>query len=326
MLETAKEIIARDHVRSEKIDSLFTARFINNSGSRATERLLREALAKTPHRKIRAQACFYLARFLDIQASSARLGNLYEPAQLEDLAAIQKAGWGQDYPDRLRQLDLDVVEREAAALYGRVAEEFGDEPLPRPLPRLTGDLLLPGRPTTFGAAARSYLHELKDLGIGKPAPEIGGSDLDGKPMKLSDYRGRVVAVYFCGPVQLRADGSDRPAPVTEFVRSVAERHANDPFALLGVSTASPGRSLDRETFKSSLKASNLPARFWWDMDQNGNPGPIQAAWNARLDLYVLDGHGVIRYKHVFRPEVFEKAVTTLLKEQEAELKRIKEKK
>jgi hypothetical protein len=62
------------------------------------------------------------------------------------------------------------------------------------------------------------------------------------------------------------------------------------------------------------------------MAQNGNPGPIQAAWNARMDLYVLDGRGVIRYKHVFRPEVFVKAVTTLLKEQESELRRIKEKK
>ena len=53
-------------------------------------------------------------------------------------------------------------------------------------------------------------------------------------MKLSDYRGKVVALYFCGPIQLSTDGTGKPAPVTETVRGVALRHAKEPFALLGV--------------------------------------------------------------------------------------------
>ena len=106
---------------------------------------------------------------------------------------IKKAGWGHDYEDRLTKMDPEALEREAAHFYERVVKEFGDLPLPHPLPNLTDDLLLPGRPTTYGAAAQVYLHELKDLGIGRPAPEIDGIDLDGRPMKLSDYRGRVVA-------------------------------------------------------------------------------------------------------------------------------------
>jgi hypothetical protein len=36
------------------------------------------------------------------------------------------------------------------------------------------------------------------LGVGKPAPEIEGEDVDGKPMKLSDYRGKVVLLDFWG--------------------------------------------------------------------------------------------------------------------------------
>jgi hypothetical protein len=142
-------------------------------------------------------------------------------------------------------------------------------------------------------------------------------------MKLSDYRGRVVAIYFCMPNQLQAAGTDRPAPLTESIRGVAESHAKDSFALLGVTTVAPARNWDREAFRTSLKASGLPARFWWDIGQDGKPGPIQTAWNARVDLYVLDHHGVIRYKHVFRPELFEKAVATLLKEQKDELGRSK---
>jgi hypothetical protein len=105
---------------------------------------------------------------------------------------------------------------------------------------------------------------------------------------------------------------------------LAQRHLNDAIALLGVSTVSPARSIDREGFKSLLKASGLPARFWWDIGQDDKPGPIQAAWNARIDLYMLDRRGVIRYKHVFRLELFEKAVTTLLKQQRDELGRFKQ--
>jgi hypothetical protein len=74
-----------------------------------------------------------------------------------------------------------------------------------------------------------------------------------------------------------------------------------------------------ERFRSALVLCYL----WWDIGQDGKPGPIQNAWNARLDLYVLDHRGVIRFKHVFQPELFEKAVATLLKEQKDELGRSK---
>lgn len=34
--------------------------------------------------------------------------------------------------------------------------------------------------------------------IGKEAPNIQGEDLDGRPMQLSDYRGKVVVLDFWG--------------------------------------------------------------------------------------------------------------------------------
>lgn len=54
--------------------------------------------------------------------------------------------------------------------------------------------------TTYGALAGAYLdvHDEDDLEIGKPAPEIAGVSPDGKPMKLSDYKGRVVVLDFFG--------------------------------------------------------------------------------------------------------------------------------
>jgi RNA polymerase sigma factor (sigma-70 family) len=322
--ERAKEMIARDHVRSEKIEALFRPSQTNMTGSSATERLFREALAKNPSRKIQALACFHLSRFLENQATFIRLGKMFDPADVENWESpIQKASWGHDYTERLFKLDPQSLEREAVLLYERMIKDFGDVPLPHPQANPTGALLLPGHPTTYGEAAQLYLRELRDLGIGRPAPEIDGIDLDGRPMKLSDYRGRVVAIYFCMPNQLQADESDRPAAITGSVRGVAETYAKDSFALLGVTTVSPARNWDRQAFQTSLKVSGLPARFWWDIGTDGKPGPIQTAWNARLDLYVLDHRGVIRFKHVFRPDLFEKAVATLLKEQKDELGRSK---
>jgi hypothetical protein len=46
--------------------------------------------------------------------------------------------------------------------------------------------------------AKIQLDEIRSRGIGKPAPEIVGVDLDGRPMKLSDYRGKVVLLSFWG--------------------------------------------------------------------------------------------------------------------------------
>ena len=124
--------------------------------------------------------------------------------------------------ERLRKLDPQAIEREAMQLYERMVKEFGDVPLPHPLPNPTDVSCSRDVPRPMEKPLRLYLHELKDLGIGRPAPEIDGIDLDGRPMKLSDYRGRVVAIYFCMPNQLQADGTGRPATVTESVRGVAE--------------------------------------------------------------------------------------------------------
>jgi len=40
------------------------------------------------------------------------------------------------------------------------------------------------------------VEEIRIRGIGKPAPEIEGEDLDGKPMRLGDYKGKVVLLDF----------------------------------------------------------------------------------------------------------------------------------
>jgi hypothetical protein len=49
---------------------------------------------------------------------------------------------------------------------------------------------------TVGRKAKSELFDLRYLSVGKAAPEIKGTDQDGKPFKLSDYKGKVVLLDF----------------------------------------------------------------------------------------------------------------------------------
>jgi hypothetical protein len=75
--------------------------------------------------------------------------------------------------------EADKLTAEAEKLYQRVIDEFGKD-----------------APQHKDTAER----ELKAMNIraGKPAPEITGTDLDGKEIKLSDYRGKVVLLDFWG--------------------------------------------------------------------------------------------------------------------------------
>lgn len=46
--------------------------------------------------------------------------------------------------------------------------------------------------------ATNEMNDIKLRGIGKAVPDIAGDDLDGKPFKLSDYKGKVVLLDFWG--------------------------------------------------------------------------------------------------------------------------------
>jgi hypothetical protein len=51
---------------------------------------------------------------------------------------------------------------------------------------------------TIGKKAKGELYEIRNLAVGKPAPEVQGEDQDGKKFKLSEYRGKVVLLDFWG--------------------------------------------------------------------------------------------------------------------------------
>jgi RNA polymerase sigma factor (sigma-70 family) len=142
--------------------------------------------------------------------------------------------------------------------------------------------------------ARPELSELRRLTIGKPAPEIEGEDLDGQPMRLSEYRGKVVVIVFWWLGNTEALEH----------RKLFERMAGKPFALVGVYGED-----DLTKGKAEIQKYGITWPSFWDKHN----GPISKNWNVRgwPDIWVLDSQGVIRYRGVRGRELVE-AVETLL--------------
>jgi thiol-disulfide isomerase/thioredoxin len=149
------------------------------------------------------------------------------------------------------------------------------------------------------------LVNLPNLKVGKLAPEITGEDLEGKPLKLSDYRGKVVVVCFwatwCGPCMA----------MVPHERELAHRMEGRPFALLGVNSDQPD---DREKARKATREKQMTWPSWWDGDLRG---PIQTAYDVTHwpTVYVLDTRGVIRHIDV-RGEDLDRAVDALIAEME----------
>jgi len=174
---------------------------------------------------------------------------------------------------------------EAEKLYERVIAEFGQA-------------TQQGRP--LAELARSQLSELRRLSIGKVAPEIDGYDLDGRPMKLSDYRGQVVTLLFWSahcPVEYEA---------LEF-RRLVEQMDGKPFVLLGIHA-------DDDTEKAKAAAEKY--QMTWRSFQDAREGPISKTYNIRgwPTIYVLDRKGVIRYRGLYHRSEIAAAVDKLLQE------------
>jgi hypothetical protein len=133
---------------------------------------LRTLLEKSPHEKVRGQACYCLAHFLQRRARFA-----------ESAAKMSEKGIRPPDYAKYDDVDPEADRAEAEELLERVVAEFGA------LEHYRGDL---------AAAAKGDLFEMRELVVGKPAPEIEGEDIDGVPFKLSDYRGKVIFLDFWG--------------------------------------------------------------------------------------------------------------------------------
>ena len=293
---------------------------LNNVFSRNRDALIEGMYASAEGREAKGLARMALAQYLErkilMVKSSHKLKTreTYTFDTYEDGKPIKKtvsaSNEEEGYRAGLRLLNPEALEREVERLYTEVISEYGDipyitshqrkleellkEPAPKwnnkPLTALELEQLKDrvNKRKTLAQVAEGHLDEMHNLTDGKPAPEIDGMELSGKPMKLSDFRGKVVVLVFwgswCGPCM-------REVPDE---RELAQKFKGRPFTLLGVNCNEPVAAA-----KKAIESEKMTWPQWHDGEEPG--GPIVSKYHVRAypTIFVIDGKGVIRNKNAF---------------------------
>jgi peroxiredoxin len=158
----------------------------------------------------------------------------------------------------------------------------------------------PDRATIVGRARQM----IASLTVGKVAPPIVGADLQGNPLRLEDYRGKVVVLLFS------AEWCAICRTLNPYERLMLELYKNWPFAIVSVETGT-----SPEAVQQTKERDGLTYRSWWDPGSETGEGAIASAWNAAgfPTVYVIDAKGIIRFVDL-RYEDLLKGVRQLLNE------------
>src|SRR5262245_8369723 len=167
-------ILLRDHLRSDKLGE--TCKRAQYGFRQECETFLRAVLEKSPHRDVQGQACLRLGLFL-----CGRLNRLDLIAGQPELTKRYEAIYTKEYLDGLRRQDRAKAVAEAESILELAISKYGDVKMSFGV---------------VGESAKTELFALRRLAVGKEAPDIEGVDQDGNRFKLSDYRGKVVLLYF----------------------------------------------------------------------------------------------------------------------------------
>lgn len=299
LLEQRVEIIEtleQQHMRDSELSRVFY--LFEHCIDDTSETFLRSVTEKSPNRAVRAHAWYSLGKYLVNKAEGAR--RYHSIRQLDDQTQQVLEIFPHDERRALEIAKEPELKASAESAFERVLAEFCDVPQRAPTySRTTAPVLESGSPL-LGRLAEQALFKLRSLAIGQVAPAIVGEDCDGRPLRLKDYRGKVVVLCFS------ADWCGACVAQYPHYRALIERLKDQPFAMLQVNG-----DTSLESLKRSIGSHKITWPCWWDGPNGG--GPIAAAWQVEAwpALYVLDQEGVIRNRNVFGAKL-DQAVNDLL--------------
>jgi hypothetical protein len=177
------DLLIKDHADDPKIAPILNR--LSNAPSAKAEELLRAVMARNPAKETKGKACLNLGTYLKNVAELVRQlkENPEEGKRLE-------AFLGKETVMKLKESDADKLAKETEAVFEEAATKYGDVVL------YTNASTM--KKTTIADQVAGELFEIRNLAIGKTAPDIVADDLDGKSFKLSEYRGKVVVLDFWG--------------------------------------------------------------------------------------------------------------------------------
>jgi hypothetical protein len=165
-VESAMERLMEHHSDSAEIIKVMSG-LSRSVPSAANEKLLKQ-LAKSSNGKVRGHALVSLAKFLD---NRDMYREYFSSADEEDRKSLGE--------EALAYIDADVDESESADLEAALNLFVKDH---QPLVE----------------SAEGQLFVMRNLQVGKTAPDITANDLAGVEFSLSDYRGKIVFLDFWG--------------------------------------------------------------------------------------------------------------------------------
>lgn len=279
--DKAAAMLVREGLQGEEEQWFALTLGYSDSTPLAAERVLRGMLEQCESRTTQAQARMSLARFLVDIAEKKRMVDAL-PSRMANVVQ-EYGGW---YLNRLNAFDPAVAEREAETLWRQVIDEFPD-------------VMDVQQKEKLAVRAESELRRLQHA-IGRTAPEIVGQDFNGRPLKLSDTNGKVRVLMFwghwCGPCRKQY----------EHLRTLSERHAGQPFEVLGVCSDEK-----RESIQATVDSGQINWQFWWDGGEDR--WRILQEWGLYGSpwIFVLDRDGVVRFAGLEGAEL-DDAVASLL--------------
>lgn len=173
--QRAVRLLLRDHLKSSSLAPICDrVRF----GFRPEfEPFLIAVIRDNPHHEVQGLAQLALAQLLHNQMRLMDLASDHP-----DLEQRYDTIYGQGYIDRLRRTGRNQLLKRLETAY-EAAVRFDD---------VTN---IPFR-TSVAEKAKSELYEIRHLSKGRMAPDIEGQDQEGRQLRLTDFRGRVVLLYF----------------------------------------------------------------------------------------------------------------------------------
>jgi RNA polymerase sigma factor (sigma-70 family) len=144
--------------------------------------------------------------------------------------------------------------------------------------------ILPHEGRSLAELSKPELLELQQLKVGDRAPGTEGQDLEGNPLSLDNYRGKIVLLIFWNSFNIQYM---EPRPFLKYFESFPE----DRFAIIGVCT-------DNEI--NSAKEAGTKWGITWRSFHDGEKGPIARLWNHQgaNSFTIIDAKGTIRHRNV----------------------------
>jgi len=139
---------------------------------------------------------------------------------------------------------------------------------------------------TGGSASQRLSHAINQVIVGSPAPEIAAADIDGKPFRLSKFRGKIVVLVFTQSTSDDYGKMDAP------MRQLVAKYRQSPVRVVGIMS-----NFDRANLRAASQRGDLP---WTVIPQPVN-GPLcisaDQRWFRRISIVDVLSISPVKISH-----------------------------